>query len=97
MDVKGDERDGDEGEEEESVYDNGRTACLKPTELNRFALSRQLKQNSRAQQYEKNHRHQHGSPVQPHFDLFVFLRLSLFSIYTYTCTVLLICLYIYIN
>lgn len=83
MDVKGDERDGDEGEEEESVYDNGRTACLKPTELNRFALSRQLKQNSRAQQYEKNHRHQHRSPVQPHFDLFVFLRLSLFSLYIY--------------
>lgn len=36
MDVKGDEGDGDEGEE--SVDDNGRTACLKPTELNRFAL-----------------------------------------------------------
>lgn len=49
VDVKGDEGDGDEGEEEESVDDNGGAACLKPTELNGFALSGQLKQNSRAQ------------------------------------------------
>lgn len=55
MDVKGEEGDGDESEEDESVDKNGGAACLKHTELNRFALSRQLKQNSRAQQDEEKH------------------------------------------
>lgn len=57
MDMESDKGDCDAGKEDKSVNNNGCTACLKTTKLDHFGLPWKLKQYSRGQYNEQNHRH----------------------------------------
>lgn len=66
VDVEGEDEDGVEDEEEESVESYGLTVGLHASELHGPGVPRYLEQQPRLQQQEQHHPYQHRPPIR-HF------------------------------
>ena len=64
VDMEGEDENGVESEEDESVDGDGFAVGLHAAELHGAAVARQLEEQARLQQHEQHHPHQHRSPVR---------------------------------
>lgn len=81
MDVEREREDGEGGEEDEGVDEDGLAVGVEAAEVDVAVGARELAEQARREQHEEHHAHHHGAPVRHAFlvaaeSLFYFISRS---------------------
>jgi len=64
VDVQREREDGEGGEEDEGVHEDGLAVGVEADEVDVAVGARELAEQARGQQHEEHHAHHHGAPVR---------------------------------
>jgi len=64
VDVEREREDGEGGEEDEGVHEDGLAVGVEAAEVDVAVGARELAQQARGEQHEEHHAHHHGAPVR---------------------------------